>query len=132
MSNFFTNKKDYESRLDICRACPMLFKPTMSCKRCGCFMRVKAKISSMSCPDKKWLPINSTGLSTEVPQELVQQCIDMMPMLKGGKARSQAVKREMIELYNAIYSASFNPNTSCGSCVSTCYSGIKEIADKNM
>jgi hypothetical protein len=41
-------------RLAICRECPRLFKPTMTCKECGCFMQVKARIPAQSCPLGKW------------------------------------------------------------------------------
>jgi len=44
----------YEERLNICRECPRLFKPTMQCKECGCFMRIKTRLKSASCPIGKW------------------------------------------------------------------------------
>jgi len=132
MSNFFVDDELYNERLDICKQCPMLFKPTMSCKRCGCFMKIKAKIGRMSCPDKKWLNVkDSANTTTDIPQQLIQQAKDLMPRLKGGKAKDQATKKEMIELYNATHDAHFNPNTGCSSCISTCYSGVKKIAENN-
>lgn len=42
------------ARLKICRECPSLFKPTMQCKECGCFMRIKTRLKSASCPIGKW------------------------------------------------------------------------------
>tara|TARA_R110002050_G_scaffold24443_2_gene65448 strand:- start:1707 stop:2105 length:399 start_codon:yes stop_codon:yes gene_type:complete len=131
MSNFFVDDKIYKDRLDICRECPMLFKPTMSCKRCGCFMKVKAKIGRMSCPDKHWLPVNPKECTTDIPKQLIQECIDIMPKLKGGVADSQQTKKRMIELYNTIFNTHFNPSTNCSSCISTCYSGVKKIAKEN-
>jgi hypothetical protein len=41
-------------RLEVCRACPFIFAPTMTCKKCGCFMRVKTHLKSASCPEGKW------------------------------------------------------------------------------
>jgi Family of unknown function (DUF6171) len=43
-----------EERLAICRACPFLFKPTMTCKKCGCFMRAKTLLNHVECPEGKW------------------------------------------------------------------------------
>lgn len=50
------NKDDlyHVARLQICRECPRLFKPTMQCKECGCFMRIKTRLKSASCPIGKW------------------------------------------------------------------------------
>ena len=130
--SFFVDDAMYQERLGICKACPQLFKPTTSCKRCGCFMKIKAKIGSSSCPDKKWLPTGANECSTDIPSVLIQECIDIMPYLKGGKAASQEVRRRLITLYNGIYNTHYNPNTSCPSCLSTCYLGVKTIAEKNI
>lgn len=43
-----------EQRLDICHECPRLFTPTMTCKECGCFMKVKAQLKGSKCPIGKW------------------------------------------------------------------------------
>ena len=43
-----------DKRCDECQKCEFLFKPTGSCKKCGCFMQVKTKISTASCPIGKW------------------------------------------------------------------------------
>ena len=44
----------HEERLNICKECPRFFKPTGTCKECGCFMRVKTRLKSASCPIGKW------------------------------------------------------------------------------
>lgn len=52
-----SNEKDdsyHKNRLDICKQCPRLFKPTLQCKECGCFMRIKTRIKSQTCPIGKW------------------------------------------------------------------------------
>lgn len=54
MSSDINEEKYYETRLKICKRCPRLFRPTMQCKECGCFMRVKARLKSASCPIGKW------------------------------------------------------------------------------
>lgn len=41
-------------RLSICDSCEHLFKPTSSCKKCGCFMKLKTWIGPARCPIGKW------------------------------------------------------------------------------
>lgn len=43
-----------EERLEICKECPALFKPTYQCKECGCFMTAKTKLKLAKCPLGKW------------------------------------------------------------------------------
>lgn len=43
-------------RLEICRACDLLYKPTDTCKKCGCFMVVKTNMKNVKCPIDKWGP----------------------------------------------------------------------------
>lgn len=52
-----SEKKDdsyAKERLKICMECPRLFKPTTQCKECGCFMRIKTRLKSATCPIGKW------------------------------------------------------------------------------
>jgi len=92
-------------------------------------MRVKAKMSVMSCPDKRWLAVGKEQSVTNIPNELIQQCVDIMPKLKNGKADNQDTKRLMIELYNTIYNAHYKTTTSCPPCIKTCFTGVKKVAD---
>jgi rRNA maturation endonuclease Nob1 len=43
-----------QQRYNICQECPKLYKPTDTCKVCGCFMKVKTWMPNQSCPLKKW------------------------------------------------------------------------------
>lgn len=43
-----------QERLKVCATCPALFVPTMTCKRCGCFLRIKTLLESQACPEGKW------------------------------------------------------------------------------
>jgi len=43
-----------EYRYGICKGCDKLYRPTDTCKMCGCFMQVKTWIPNESCPLKKW------------------------------------------------------------------------------
>lgn len=44
----------YNSRMSICRECPLLIKETERCSECGCFMKVKAMFKKTYCPVGKW------------------------------------------------------------------------------
>jgi len=50
----YVPKEIEEKRIEICNSCEHLFKPTGNCKRCGCFMQVKAKLEHSKCPIGKW------------------------------------------------------------------------------
>ena len=51
---FILHDKDIITRRwDICMDCEFLHKQNR-CKKCGCFMKVKTKISIASCPIRKW------------------------------------------------------------------------------
>lgn len=43
-----------EDRLAICKQCPRFFKPTMTCKECNCFMKIKTHLVNAKCPLDKW------------------------------------------------------------------------------
>lgn len=43
-----------KTRLEICKACPELIKVTKTCKKCGCFMTAKTKLTGAVCPLGKW------------------------------------------------------------------------------
>ena len=48
----------YEYRFEKnCLECPFLIKLTTTCKKCGCFMREKAKLANAGCPMGKWGPV---------------------------------------------------------------------------
>ena len=53
-SNNYTDNETAESRLNICKACPELIQLTTQCKKCGCFMSAKTKLSKAACPIGKW------------------------------------------------------------------------------
>lgn len=55
-SKNYTNREIRNERLDICRSCPKLFKPTRTCKMCGCFMGIKTWAAEAVCPIGLWGP----------------------------------------------------------------------------
>jgi hypothetical protein len=48
------NENIYKERILICSSCEHLTKSTFQCKKCGCFMKLKAKLPHASCPINKW------------------------------------------------------------------------------
>lgn len=61
----WASKEIAQSRFDICKECEHFFKPTLSCKKCGCFMKAKVKVARSVCPIDKWTattdPISEQG-----------------------------------------------------------------------
>jgi hypothetical protein len=53
-SSNYTTKETRNSRLESCLGCDRLFKPTKTCKECGCFMAAKTWLKQASCPLQKW------------------------------------------------------------------------------
>lgn len=49
----WASKEKQEKRWSICKGCPEL-KKSNRCKKCGCFMKVKTKLNTSSCPINKW------------------------------------------------------------------------------
>lgn len=43
-----------KERMDICLSCDKLYRPTSSCKVCGCFMQLKTWMPDQKCPIDKW------------------------------------------------------------------------------
>jgi hypothetical protein len=43
-----------KERLDICHACPAFRPLTQTCKKCGCFMKMKTQLEKAYCPLGKW------------------------------------------------------------------------------
>ena len=41
-------------RFEICQACPAYRPRTNTCKKCGCFMKLKTTLQNAKCPIGKW------------------------------------------------------------------------------
>ena len=132
MSSFFVDKKIYKERLDICRGCDKYIKVTGNCSVCLCFMRIKASIGQMSCPEKKWKAVGTAGGSgVKVPKHLIKESKEIWKDISNGIAKHIEAKHKAVELYNTIYGGSFKKNSNCGSCLNTVYEGIKKIVNEN-
>lgn len=53
MSNIIYDEKVLEKRWSLCSSCEFL-NDDNRCEKCGCFMKVKHKLSQASCPVGKW------------------------------------------------------------------------------
>jgi hypothetical protein len=50
----FVAEETSSSRFNTCKVCPELIKATKQCKKCGCFMVAKTRLSDATCPLGKW------------------------------------------------------------------------------
>jgi hypothetical protein len=50
----YVPEEEAKRRLSFCETCPSLIKFTHQCKECGCFMKLKTKLSKAECPLGKW------------------------------------------------------------------------------
>ena len=130
MNRFFVPNEVYEDRIAICRDCVYYKKLLGNCSICKCFMKVKARIAPMSCPQKYWDKTTEVETPDELPQEIIDDIIDVWQDIKSGRAKNTEAKAKMIDLHNAIHNTSFNTHTNCGSCLQTCYDGIKKLYNK--
>jgi 5-methylcytosine-specific restriction endonuclease McrA len=120
----------YEDRIAICKNCIYYSKLLGQCKVCLCFMKIKARIAPMACPQKYWDKTTEVEAPDDLPQEIIEEILDIWKDLKTGRAKDVAAKKKMIELYNTIYMTNYKTGTNCGSCISTCYDGIKKLYKK--
>ena len=130
MNKFFTSDIVYKDRLDICRSCIYYFKPTGQCKRCLCFMKIKARLAPMSCPEKYWNKTTEIETPDDLPQELIKEVLDIWQYIKKGRAKDQKTKKRMIEIYNTIHATNYSSGTSCGSCLASIFDGLKKLYNK--
>ena len=131
MSSFFVPSEVYKKRIDICKSCVKYFKLTGNCKVCGCFMKIKARVSQQYCPEEKWSAISKIEASEEIPEGLIQEVMDLWPYIKTGRATNVDTKRTLVQLYNTIHNGHHNLDTSCGGCLNSCFTAIEKIYNEN-
>jgi hypothetical protein len=56
-SDNYTTEEIRGDRYKTCLGCERLFKPTRTCKECGCFMSLKTWLKHAECPLGKWGPV---------------------------------------------------------------------------
>ena len=130
MNKFFVPNEVYKDRMAICKECVYYSKTLGNCTVCKCFMKIKARIAPMECPQKYWAKTTEMKAPDELPQELIDEILDLWKDLKTGRAKDHEAKKKMITLYNVIHMTNYGTGTSCGSCLSTCFDGIKKLYNK--
>jgi len=127
MNKFFVPKDIYEDRMSICKGCVYYSSLLGNCTICTCFMKVKARIATQECPKGYWQKTTEVEVRTDIPEEIIAEIVALYPDLKTGRAKDQAAKKKMIELYNVIHGSNYSVRTNCGSCIAACFDGIKKI-----
>ena len=130
MNRFFVPDEVYQDRIAICKECVYYFKPTGTCKRCLCFMKIKCRLSVTECPQGYWQKTTEVQTPDDLPQEIIDEILDMWKDLKTGREKDVQAKKRMIETYNTIHMTNYSPTTNCGSCISTCFDAIKKLYKK--
>ncbi len=127
---FFVPDNVYEDRIAICKSCKHYLSLLGNCGICKCFMKVKARLAPMSCPQKYWNKTTSIPEPDELPQDIIDEIMLVWEDIKTGRAKDIQAKKNMIDIYNTIYGTGYDPNTNCGSCLSACYTGMKRLYEK--
>tara|TARA_R110002020_G_scaffold350913_2_gene564256 strand:- start:528 stop:929 length:402 start_codon:yes stop_codon:yes gene_type:complete len=130
MNKFFVTNEVYKDRIAICKECVYYSKTLGNCTVCKCFMKIKARIGGQECPKKYWAKTSEMKAPDDLPQEMIDEILDLWKDLKTGKAKDHAAKKKMITLYNAIHNTNYGTETNCGSCLSACFDGIKKLYEK--
>tara|TARA_R110000744_G_scaffold214666_2_gene333442 strand:+ start:489 stop:911 length:423 start_codon:yes stop_codon:yes gene_type:complete len=135
MSNFFVPDKVYKKRIAICKKCEFYFKPTGNCKMCGCFMKIKARISMMDCPKQFWtcwdFDNKKSDAKTKIPKALINELNELYPDFKNGRAKDIETKKRMITLYNVLFNGHFALNSNCPSCLQSVFDGLTKVFNEN-
>tara|TARA_R110002051_G_scaffold321473_1_gene409254 strand:- start:527 stop:928 length:402 start_codon:yes stop_codon:yes gene_type:complete len=130
MNKFFVTNEVYKDRIAICKKCVYYSRTLGNCTVCKCFMKIKARIGGQECPQKYWAKTTETKAPDDLPQEMIDEILDLWKDLKTGRAKDQAAKKKMITLYNAIHNTNYGTGTNCGSCLAACYDAIKKLYNK--
>ena len=132
MNSFFVTDAIYKERIAICKSCDKYIKLLGNCSICKCFMKVKARLAPMECADnpKKWIKTTEIEIPEELPNEIIEEVLEIWQDIKTTRAKDTQTKKKMIELFNTITGTNYNTNTNCSSCLSSCYDGIKKVYEK--
>ena len=131
MTKYFVKNEIRKERLNLCKGCEHYFKPTGTCKKCGCFMRIKTTLAYTECPIGLWQKTEEVEQPKEIPAHLIKEVIKIMPDIKKGQAKDHETKARFIELYNTIYGTNYKTTSNCSSCLNSVWNGITAIYNKN-
>ena len=95
-------------------------------------MKLKARLAPSECANnpKKWEKTTEVETPDDLPQEIIDEVLDMWKDLKTGRAKDHEAKKRMIQTYNVIHNTNYSVGTNCGSCLAACFDGIKKIYKK--
>ena len=94
MNKFFVPNEVYEDRIAICKGCKFYLSLLGNCSICKCFMKLKCRLAPMECPKKKWQKTTEIETPDDLPQEIIDEILDMWKDLKTGRAKNVAAKKE--------------------------------------
>tara|TARA_S200002703_G_C3715982_1_gene219972 strand:+ start:257 stop:469 length:213 start_codon:yes stop_codon:yes gene_type:complete len=66
----------------------------------------------------------------DITKDQIERAKNVWEFCKSGRATTKQAKAEVITLYNEIHNTRYKTTSSCGSCLNTCYQGIKRIVEK--
>tara|TARA_R100000734_G_C3299987_1_gene90758 strand:+ start:702 stop:1100 length:399 start_codon:yes stop_codon:yes gene_type:complete len=127
VNRFFTTDEVYKDRLAICKSCKHYFELTGQCGICLCFMKIKARLSHLSCPKKYWNKTTDIEIPDTLPNEIIEEIKNIYPDIKTGKAKDVETKKKMIELYNTIFNTNYDQGTNCRTCLNSVRKGITQL-----
>jgi hypothetical protein len=129
---FFVPDNIYKERISICKSCKHYLSILGNCGICKCFMSVKARLAPMECADnpKKWEKTKTIETPKQLPQDIMNEIIQLWPDIKTGKAKDNKAKNKLVEIYNVIHNTNYNINTNCRSCLHACFTAIQHIYNK--
>ena len=78
MNKFFVTDEIYKDRIAICKECVYYSKTLGQCKRCLCFMKIKARIGGQECPQKFWAKTTEMKAPDDLPQEIIDEILDLL------------------------------------------------------
>tara|TARA_R110001592_G_scaffold148690_8_gene373885 strand:+ start:1250 stop:1468 length:219 start_codon:yes stop_codon:yes gene_type:complete len=64
-----------------------------------------------------------------VTKEQKDRALKVWQHIKTSKADSHESKADMIRLYNDIYKTNYKVTSNCGSCLRSCFQGIKQVVE---
>jgi hypothetical protein len=59
-----TSKEEFKQRMNTCYSCPEYRQVTKQCKKCNCFLFLKAFLKNSECPLGKWNETEDNKSST--------------------------------------------------------------------
>ena len=114
-----TSSRTYEERIAICKGCKHFRSSINQCKKCGCFMKVKAAIAFTRCPIGKWERENDL---TPDQLSILNRLMDQIGSDKVNHDENVGITN----LYNEIFGMN-KKVSSCGSCVRQIVNDLKEV-----